>query len=180
MSQRPLPPEHQLGWGNSCGVWSGADVRTAQNKEIASRRATAAPCCISELEAHLHSFTDPDPEAVVFTGPKDALLRRAGFARLWWRPATQSVGLKGLKFHELRHTFVALWIAAGANPQEVSIRAGTLLSSIHSRSLWPSVRGSRRRHSVASRRAPDFSFSATTAGPEREQGSYEFASDQHF
>jgi len=29
-----------------------------------------------------------------------------------------------LKFHELRHTFVALWIAAGANPKEISVRAG--------------------------------------------------------
>src|ERR687892_2625715 len=28
------------------------------------------------------------------------------------------------EFHELRHTFVALWIAAGANPKEVSVRAG--------------------------------------------------------
>ena len=34
------------------------------------------------------------------------------------------MGLSGLKFHELRHTFVALWIAAGANPKEVSVRAG--------------------------------------------------------
>jgi integrase len=26
--------------------------------------------------------------------------------------------------HDLRHTAVALWIAAGANPKEVSVRAG--------------------------------------------------------
>jgi integrase len=32
--------------------------------------------------------------------------------------------MSDLKFHELRHTFVALWIAAGANPKEVSVRAG--------------------------------------------------------
>ena len=29
-----------------------------------------------------------------------------------------------MKFHQLRHTFVALWVAAGANPREISIRAG--------------------------------------------------------
>ena len=29
-----------------------------------------------------------------------------------------------MKFHELRHTFVAIWIAAGANPKEISVRAG--------------------------------------------------------
>ena len=30
----------------------------------------------------------------------------------------------GLRIHDLRHTAVALWIAAGANPKEVSVRAG--------------------------------------------------------
>jgi integrase len=29
-----------------------------------------------------------------------------------------------LRPHDLRHTAVALWIAAGANPKEVSVRAG--------------------------------------------------------
>ncbi len=28
------------------------------------------------------------------------------------------------RIHDLRHTAVALWIAAGANPKEVSARAG--------------------------------------------------------
>jgi integrase len=32
-------------------------------------------------------------------------------------------GLDGLKVHELRHTFVALWVDAGAGV-EVSVRAG--------------------------------------------------------
>ena len=34
------------------------------------------------------------------------------------------VGLEGLRIHDLRHTAVALWIAAGANPKEVSARDG--------------------------------------------------------
>jgi integrase len=103
----------------------GGDLTFGQPKTKRSRRTIPLPRrVVSELEAHLHKFTDPAPGAVVFTGPKGALLRRAGFARSWWKPATQSVGLNGLKFHELRHTFVALWIAAGANPKEVSIRAG--------------------------------------------------------
>jgi hypothetical protein len=32
--------------------------------------------------------------------------------------------LDRLRIHDLRHTAVALWIAAGANPKEVSARAG--------------------------------------------------------
>ncbi len=39
-------------------------------------------------------------------------------------PATRAAGLDGLRFHDLRHTAVALWIAAGANPKEVAARAG--------------------------------------------------------
>jgi integrase len=77
-----------------------------------------------ELEAHLERYTAPRADALVFTGPKGAALRRAGFRRLWWQSATTAAGLDGLKFHELRHTFVALWVDAGANVKEVSVRAG--------------------------------------------------------
>jgi Phage integrase family len=41
-----------------------------------------------------------------------------------WRPAIRAAGLDGLRIHDLRHTAVALWIAAGANPKEVPVRAG--------------------------------------------------------
>ena len=39
-------------------------------------------------------------------------------------PATTAAGLDGLRIHDLRHTAVALWIAAGASPKEVAVRAG--------------------------------------------------------
>jgi integrase len=42
-----------------------------------------------------------------------------------WRPATRMAGLDGLRIHDLRHTAVALWIAAGANPKEVAAGPGT-------------------------------------------------------
>jgi integrase len=41
-----------------------------------------------------------------------------------WRPATLAAGLPGLRIHDLRNTAVALWIAAGASPKEVAVRAG--------------------------------------------------------
>jgi hypothetical protein len=41
-----------------------------------------------------------------------------------WRPAVRAAGLDGLRIHDLRHTAVALWIAAGAYPKEVAARAG--------------------------------------------------------
>jgi integrase len=47
-----------------------------------------------------------------------------GFRNRIWRPATEAAGLAGLRIHDLRHTAVALWIAAGASPKEVAVRAG--------------------------------------------------------
>jgi integrase len=90
-----------------------------------SRRTVPLPRrIVHELERHLEEYVAPTPDALVFTGPKGARLRRAGFRRIWWRPAVAAAGVPGLKFHELRHTFVALWVAAGANAKEVSVRAG--------------------------------------------------------
>ena len=43
-----------------------------------------------------------------------------------WRPATRNAELDGLRIHDLRHTAVALWIAAGPTPKEVAARAGIL------------------------------------------------------
>jgi integrase len=61
---------------------------------------------------------------LAFMGPQGGTLRLAGFRHRIWRPATRAAGLDGLRIHDLRHTAVALWIAAGANPKEVAARAG--------------------------------------------------------
>ena len=41
-----------------------------------------------------------------------------------WLPTVRVAGLAPLRPHDLRHTAVALWIAAGANPKEVCVPAG--------------------------------------------------------
>jgi integrase len=61
---------------------------------------------------------------LVFVGPQGGTFRLAGFRHRIWRPATLAAELDGLRIHDLRHTAVALWIAAGANPKEVAARAG--------------------------------------------------------
>jgi len=65
-----------------------------------------------------------DPEAFVFSAPQGGPLRVTAFRARVWRPATRAAGLDGLRIHDLRHTAVALWMAAGANPKEVAARAG--------------------------------------------------------
>ena len=78
-----------------------------------------------ELEAHLVSYPEPGADALVFTGHKGAPLRRSGFRRLWWQPSTKAAGLEGLKVHELRHTFVALWVDAGAKSRKCRCERAT-------------------------------------------------------
>jgi integrase len=94
-------------------------------KTRAGRRTVGLPRrVVAELEQHLAAYTAPGPDAPVFTAPAGGPLRATGFRGRVWRPATIAAGLEGLKIHELRHTAVALWIAAGASPKEVAARAG--------------------------------------------------------
>jgi len=76
------------------------------------------------LAAHLATGTGPSPVALVFTNTNGNPLRRGVFRRAWWVPATEAAGLRGLRVHDLRHTFVAFWVAAAKDPKWVSVRAG--------------------------------------------------------
>jgi integrase len=92
-------------------------------KTRASRRMLGLPrFVVRELETHLARTGAPDEH--VFTAPEGGTLRIVGFRNRIWRPATEAAGLAGLRIHDLRHTAVALWIAAGASPKEVAVRAG--------------------------------------------------------
>jgi integrase len=101
----------------------GGRLRVGPPKTRASRRTVGLPrAVVEELAAHL--ATPAPPDAFVFTAPKGGPLRVIAFRARTWRPATRNSGLDGLRIHDLRHTAVALWIAAGANPKEVAARAG--------------------------------------------------------
>ena len=51
-------------------------------------------------------------------------MRRSSFARRLCAPATKALGLDGLRFHDLRHTAVALAIQHGAHPKAIQERLG--------------------------------------------------------
>jgi integrase len=65
-----------------------------------------------------------DPRALVFTSPEGQPVRPTLFRRRYWAPAVTAAGLSPLRIHDLRHTAVALWIAAAAHPKQVAARAG--------------------------------------------------------
>jgi integrase len=48
----------------------------------------------------------------------------SNFRNRFWYPALRRSNLGELRIHDLRHTAVSLWIAAGATPKEVQTWAG--------------------------------------------------------
>jgi integrase len=92
-------------------------------KPRAGRRRIGLPRRVVE-ELALQLWAPGRPTDSVFRSPAGGPLRVTAFRNRIWRPATVAAGLSGLRIHDLRHTAVALWIAAGASPKEVAVRAG--------------------------------------------------------
>jgi hypothetical protein len=86
---------------------------------------------------------------LAFMGPQGGTLRLAGFRHRIWRPATRAAGLDGLRIHDLRHTAVALWIAAGANPRRSPLGPGTPRSVPPSTAMATCIRTRIRRSGTA-------------------------------
>ena len=94
-------------------------------KTEAGRRTVTLPAVAAEaLAEHLAAYSQPGLDGLVFTSSEGGLLRRSNFSRRVWHPATRSVGLAGLRFHDLRHTSATLSIAAGASTRELMARMG--------------------------------------------------------
>jgi integrase len=92
-------------------------------KTSAGRRMVGLPRFV--VDALAERMAAPGAaEDFVFGGPHGGVLRVTLFRQRFWLPAVKAAGLDGLRIHDLRHTAVALWIAAGANPKEVAARAG--------------------------------------------------------
>ncbi|MFP5256092.1 MAG: tyrosine-type recombinase/integrase [Acidimicrobiia bacterium] len=94
-------------------------------KTRAGRRTVPIPSAVaSALNQHLDHYVDPEPGSLVFGGPDGGVLRAGSWRSRFWNPAIRAAGLGGLRIHDLRHTAVALWIAAGASPKQIATWAG--------------------------------------------------------
>ena len=101
-------------------VTLGNEPKTSRSK----RTVPVARSVIRRLEEHLATFVGPEPDALVFTAPRGGPLARSLFSRRVWRPAVIRAGIPSITFHGLRHSFVAILVAAGCNVREVSEWAG--------------------------------------------------------
>jgi integrase len=93
-------------------------------KTRAGRRSVPIPRVVVDvLDRHLGAAPG-SPTDHLFTAPEGGPVRASGWRRRFWTPAVRGADLEGLRPHDLRHTAVALWIAAGASPNEIAARAG--------------------------------------------------------
>ncbi|GAA2956326.1 site-specific integrase [Streptomyces enissocaesilis] len=93
-------------------------------KSAAGKRTVAVPAVIhTDLANHLAVYAEQGADGRVFVGAKKATPRRNHFGKLW-RKACEEVGIKGLHFHDLRHTGNTLAAATGASTRELMTRMG--------------------------------------------------------
>lgn len=81
---------------------------------------------VEALDRHFATRTqEPVRDGLLFPGSRSGgYLHGEHFRVDYWHPAVARAGLTPLRPHDLRHTAVALWIAAGASPNEIAARAG--------------------------------------------------------
>ncbi len=98
-------------------VWGAPKTR-------AGRRTVPVPSAVvAQLSTHLDTYVADDPHALVFGGDKGGVLRAGSGAAASGR-SHQASGCRGRAHHDMRHTAVALWIAAGANAKQIATWAG--------------------------------------------------------
>jgi len=95
-----------------------------QPKTTRSKRSVpVARSVMRRIADHPNEFVNPQGDALLFTSPSGGPLFRA-FGNRVLRPAVVADGLDDITFHGLRHSFVAIMVAAGCNVREVSEWAG--------------------------------------------------------
>ncbi|MEU5092389.1 tyrosine-type recombinase/integrase [Streptomyces sp. NPDC021356] len=93
-------------------------------KSAAGKRTVSIPAAIvPDIRDHLARYAEPGADGRVFIGAKGATPRRNHFNRLWHKACDQA-GIKGLHFHDLRHTGNTLAASTGASTRELMARMG--------------------------------------------------------
>lgn len=97
-------------------------LHTGPPKTAAGRRTVPIPKLVcDQLAAHCHGRPD---DAYVFCAPQGGPIRRTIWAARFFHPAVEAAALTPLRIHDLRHSAVALWIAAGASTLAITRWAG--------------------------------------------------------
>lgn len=103
------------------------EARFSEPKTKGSERTVSLPRFLVDVMRAYVADRDLGPDDLVFTTPRGKPLRSPNFLQKVYIPAVHRAlpeHLHGFRFHDLRHTCVALLIGAGAHPKEISTRMG--------------------------------------------------------
>jgi integrase len=93
-------------------------------KTRASRRRVDLSSAAARILRRQLLARKPTELGLVFPSPRGTLLNDDNFRHRVFRPAVRRTGLTGLRFHDLRHTYAALMVAAGAHPKYLQAQMG--------------------------------------------------------
>lgn len=95
-------------------------------KSRAGRRRVGFPRrLVPILVDHMAEHVGPGHDALVFAGPKGAVIRRSNFRRqVGWKSAVEQIGVPALHFHDLRHTGNMLAARANVSTRDLMDRMG--------------------------------------------------------
>jgi integrase len=101
------------------------EILENEPKSEAGKRTVALPdTLVEELRTHVARHMAKGDEAYVFTCSDGQPIERNNFRNRVWLPATRQAGVRGLRFHDLRHTAVTLAARTGATTKELMARLG--------------------------------------------------------
>jgi integrase len=96
----------------------------SEPKTPAARRAITLPTWLPGV-INEHLTTHPaSPDGLIFTAPEGGPIRRNTFRSRFWLPAVASSVGPPMRFHDLRHSHVALLIQQGTHPAVIAARLG--------------------------------------------------------
>lgn len=105
----------------------GGKIGFDSPKSRAGRRTISMPPFLAEELGHHLSTYGPGEGGLVFSAPQGGVIRPPGFRRRYWLPAVEASVGHPMRPHDLRHTHVALLIAAREDPYVISQRLGHAL-----------------------------------------------------
>ncbi len=102
------------------GRWMNEKPKTGAG----TRTISISSFLAEKLEDQLEHRSRPGPHGLVIVNMRGGPIGGSIFNKRHWQAARSVVGLDGLRFHDLRHTAVALAIAQGAHPKAIQRRDG--------------------------------------------------------
>lgn len=102
---------------------SGEWVWRRPKSKAGIRTISISPFTTRMLAEHIERFSAPEGDGLVFVNKAGNPLMASSFHTHYFKPGRSKVGL-ACRFHDLRHTSVALAIRAGAHAKSIQARMG--------------------------------------------------------